>query len=80
MTKKKRPNKPVQEKPAASPVTQGNVFATFLLEASSLGNEVEARRKFDNDVGVFLSEKNLVREFETWREARMKANVISGDH
>lgn len=72
MSKKNRPNKaPVQNAaPAPQPVMPGNVFVAFLREATSLGNEVEARRSFDNDVGVYLAEKRLVEDFEAWRKAR----------
>lgn len=66
----KRKNSPVKSPETPQPVTQGNVFATFIKEAQILGNEIEARRAFDREVGVFLAERDLVPEFEKWREAR----------
>lgn len=69
MSKKKRPQKTAVV-PTPSPVTQGNVFATFMREAQSIGNEVEARRAFDNEVSIYLKEKSLVDDFEGWRKAR----------
>ena len=69
MAKKKR-SSPAPKQPAPPAVTQGNVFATFLQEAQSIGNEVQARRAFQNEVGAFLAEKGLIDEFEAWRRAR----------
>lgn len=57
-----------KNKPKSAPaVTQGNVFATFVHEAQQIGQEVVARRAFDDDVSEFLKEKGLVEEFEAWR-------------
>jgi hypothetical protein len=73
MSKKKRPNKPSTKTAAVSappPVTQGNVFATFLQEAQSIGNECMARRTMQGRVAVFLEMKGLVAEFEAWNKER----------
>ncbi len=69
MSKKKRPKKPLAAPPQV-PVMHGKLFATFLQEASSIGNECEARRAFDREVGLFLAERGLTAEFEAWRQAR----------
>jgi hypothetical protein len=78
MSKKKRPNqKPTQAAPATpaivmqkTPVTHGNVFAAFVDEAKQIGEEVAARRSFQEAVGAFLTEQGLVAQFEAWRAAR----------
>lgn len=80
MSKKKRPNQHSQKtvtvpiKPAIvmhqTPVTHGDVFVTFLREAQSIGNEVEARRQMCADVEAFLNEKGLAEQFKAWRAAR----------
>ena len=74
MKRKKTARNAPAQKPSASnapsPVTAGNVFATFMREAQSIGNEVEARRAFDTEVSVYLKEKSLVDDFEGWRKAR----------
>jgi hypothetical protein len=72
MPKKKRPSKAPQKIMVKPPVLQGNVFATFLQEAQSIGNEVEARRKMQNEMGAFLAEKGLVDEFNAWLQARQQ--------
>lgn len=72
MSKKKHPNPPVKLVQENPPVRMGNVFATFLREAQSIGNEVEARRALQNEVAAFLNEKGLADEFEAWRAARAK--------
>lgn len=65
MSKKKRPDKaPV---PPPAPVMHGDVFRTFVAEAQSIGNEVVARRAFDNDVGEYLESKGLRSDFDAWR-------------
>lgn len=56
--------------PAPPPVTEGNVFARFLHEAQSIGNEVVARRALQGEIAAFLAQKGLVAEFEAFREAR----------
>lgn len=71
MSKKKPSKKPAQVIQAPpKPVVHGNVFATFMQEAQSIGNEVEARRALQNEVAKFLAEKNLAEEFEAWRKER----------
>lgn len=76
MSKKKSPNKaPVNQNAAQTPaapvpVTQGNVFATFIEEARSIGAEVTARRALHNEVAAFLQSKGLIEEFEAFRKAR----------
>lgn len=56
----------------SQPVLVKDLFAAFLDVARSIGNEVQARRTFDADVGVYITEKGLVDDFNTWREARAK--------
>ena len=68
MPKKNRPNKA----PAPAPVMHGNAFHTFIAEATSIGNEVTARRKFDFEVCEYLESKGLRIEFETWRASRAR--------
>lgn len=51
-------------------VTEGSVFATFISEGIAMTQELEARRRFGNDVGEFLRKKGLVDEFETFRNAK----------
>lgn len=75
MAKKKRPNSTVapanKNAPAApQPVMPGDVFAHFIREAQSIGNEVMSRRQVHADVAEFLAMKNLAEEFETWRKAK----------
>ena len=75
MSKKNRPSKvlaktPVPTAPAPRPVTHGDAFRTFLAEATSIGNEVAARRSFDRDVGEYLESKALTADFNAWREAK----------
>jgi hypothetical protein len=65
MTKKNRPKTPPAKTP--QPVVHGDAFRTFLAEATSLGNEVAARRAFDADVGEFLKTRGLTTDFEEWR-------------
>lgn len=48
----------------------GDTFAAFIREATSMSNEVVARRDFDNDVGEYLAAKNLTEDFNTWLEAK----------
>ena len=71
MKRKKSPNK-AQQMPQKVPVMCGDVFATFLHEAQSLGNEVVARRKFDEDVVAFLKEKGLFAEWQAWLGTKNK--------
>ncbi len=64
MNRKKSPAKaPVKTLGA---VHQGDVFVTFLREATSLGNEVQARRDY-------MAERELAADFEAWCAARAKA-------
>ena len=70
MSKTKRPNKPAPKTPEKPSVLHGDCFRTFLSEAISIGNEVEARRVYDADVGVYLAEKGLLEEFGAWRTAK----------
>lgn len=59
---------PKKNRPAA--VVDGDVFRSFIAEATSLGNEVEARRAFDNDVGAYLAERGLAGDFNAWRTSK----------
>lgn len=61
MGTKKRPNT------APVAVNRGDVFATFLHEAQTIGREVVARREFTEQVTAFLKTKGLVEEFEAFR-------------
>lgn len=72
MSKKNRPAKvPVKTAPTtAQPVMHGDAFRTFLHEATSLGNEVAARRSFDRDVGEYLGLKGLTDDFNAWSTAK----------
>jgi urease alpha subunit len=77
MSRKNRPNSPKNQNatptpaaPAPQPVVYGNVFATFLDEATKIGNEVMARRQTERDVADFLKMKNLIEEFDAWRKAK----------
>ena len=56
--------------PAPPPVLHGDCWRTFVAEAAQAIREIEARRAFDADVGAYLTAKNLVPDFEAWREAR----------
>lgn len=68
MSKKKRPsNVPA---PTKLPVLHGTCFTTFIEEATSLGNEVTARRAFDADVAEYLKQKGLLEEWDAWRKAK----------
>lgn len=67
MPKKKRPNN------APSAVLNGNVFATFVKEAQSIGSEVVARREYDADVGEFLKERGLLVAWADWRKAKRES-------
>ncbi len=64
MPKQKRANK------VPSPVVLGDVFRSFIAEATSVGNEVTARRAFDADVGEYLELKGLAADFNAWRAAK----------
>lgn len=66
---KNRPNK-LKTTPAGSYVKAEDVFATFVHQAASLGNEVAARRAFDEDVAAFLKERDLIDDFEAFRKER----------
>ena len=52
------------------PVRQGDVFATFIHEATSLGNEVVARREQGVFFREYLAERNLTADFEAWSAAK----------
>lgn len=58
------------KKGAKQPVDTKDVFATFIAQASAIGNEVDARRRFDEDVTAFLKDRDLVGDFEAFRAAR----------
>lgn len=77
MSKKKRPNQkptaPAQPSgpiPHVTPVTYGDIFATFVDEARQIGNEVVQRRAHQDAVDAFLKSKGLVDEFTAWLKAR----------
>lgn len=72
MSKKKRSLKvvPTQGQPPRLPVLHGMCFTTFIDEARSIGNEVQARREYDTDVVEYLTQKGLLDEFGKWREAK----------
>jgi hypothetical protein len=53
-----------------APVLAGDVFRAFVDEARSIGNEVAARRLYDEDVVAFLREKGLYDEWAAWRQAK----------
>ena len=77
MSNKKRPETspaatPAPVDPLMQPVLVKDVFATFLDVARSIGNEVQARRAFTEEIGVYLAEKKLVDDFNGWRTARQK--------
>lgn len=71
MSKKNRPNK-VRPVPTAvpPPVLHGDCFHTFIIEATKLGNEVTARREFDDRVGEYLESKGLTADFNAFIEAK----------
>ena len=50
-------------KKKSDPVTHGNVFLTFVREATMIGNEVTLRREF-------MSARGLEEAFEVWAKAR----------
>lgn len=54
------------EKPEEQVVT-GTVLATICAEIMSAMRELDARRKFDEQVGQFLKERKLSAKFEAWR-------------
>lgn len=70
MKRKKSPNKAPQPILQKTPVMNGDCFATFLKEAQSIGSEVVARREFDADIIVFLTEKGLLEEWTARRAAK----------
>ena len=74
MSKKKRPIPKPAQAPAIvmqkTPVTHGNVFAAFVSEAGQIGEEIAARRRFQDEVGAFLAERGLVADFEAWRATK----------
>lgn len=49
-----------------------DVFATFIAQADMMGQEVAARRAFDEDVSAFLKERKLVEDFDSFRKARAR--------
>lgn len=57
----------MSKKKPANLVRQGDVFLTFVAEATTLGNELTARRAFDAQVGQYLAERGLTEDFEKWR-------------
>lgn len=66
---KNRPNK-LKATKAGEYVRAEDVFATFVHQAASLGNEVAARRAFDEDVAAFLKQRDLIEDFEAFRKER----------
>jgi hypothetical protein len=48
-------------------VLHGDCFRAFLDEARSIGNEVAARREYDEDVVEYLTAKGLFDEWAIWR-------------
>lgn len=76
MSRKNRPNKQPAKlgpQPASvqpQPITYGNVFAAFVQEAQSIGNEIDSRRRFGKDVEDYLKVKGLVDDFVAWRQAK----------
>lgn len=53
---------------SGEPVVAGAVFATLLNEMLSATQELEARRRFDDQVSKFLQAKGLLDDFEEWRK------------
>ena len=79
MSKKKRPNQKtavVKPDPLLQPVLGKDIFATFLATAQSIGNEVVARRAFQDELGAYLAEKSLVDDFNAWRERRAQPAAV----
>lgn len=61
-------NKPPMTVPSVpKPVMHGDAFRAFVAEATSIGNEVTARRAFDAEVGEYLKSKGLEADFNAWR-------------
>lgn len=52
--------------------TNSSVVKDFLNELNSLGMELDARRRFQDDVVAFLRDRNLVGDFNVYR-ARLHA-------
>ncbi len=75
MKKKSAPKAAPGIQAVATPpwVTAGNVFVAFMNEATSLAHEVEARRKFQTEVGEFLAERGLIDAFTVWQKTRTTA-------
>lgn len=59
--------------PAPAPVLHGDAFHSFIREATSIGNEVAARRAFDAEVSEYLGAKGLADDFNAWRAAKRPA-------
>lgn len=69
-------NKPPMTVPSVPrPVMHGDAFRSFITEATSIGNELDARRLFDTDVGEYLTSKKLADDFNAWREAKHPKKV-----
>lgn len=68
MKKKNRPSPPRVVPP--QPVLQGNVLGSFVLEATSILNEVTAWRKFSEDITTYINAKGLREDFDAWIAAR----------
>lgn len=52
------------------PVVKGSTVANVILELTNLVQELAARREFGEDVGAFLAARDLVEDFETFRDER----------
>jgi hypothetical protein len=54
--------------PVDMPITKRDVVAAFIEGVHSLGQELEAYRRFGAEVSAFLGEKGLGAEFEARRK------------
>lgn len=52
------------------PVQKGSVVANVVRELVELSNELDARRRFDEDVTAFLKERGLIADFDAFRKVR----------
>jgi hypothetical protein len=69
MAKRKQANQKASV-PEVRAVLHGDCFHTFVAEATSLGNEVVARRQYDEDVVEYLQSKGLFDDWSAWRAAK----------
>lgn len=67
---KKKPAYVAPQQNTQLPILHGDCFRTFLEEATSIGNEVAARREFCADVVEYLTQKGLIDEWSAWRAAK----------